>query len=143
MDKQTTKPDANRGSNSSDKDARRTKKIEELKIISDDSEENEEEVIERWTSFYDGGVLIEFHSLLPQFDKNGALSITKGEQKFCNITEDLFKDCPRIPLKDVKVPERPTADRSKQKRGPKSRTGKVKEEATKTEKEKEKDNTRE
>ena len=112
MDKQTTKPNDNRGSNSSDRNARRAGEIKK---------ENEEEVMERWKTFFDGGVLISFHSLLPQFNENGVLSITEGEQTICNITPDLFEGRPEIPLKDSKTANKnPSDDSSKRKRGSKS-----------------------
>ena len=112
MDKQTTKPNDNRGSNSSDRNARRAGEIKK---------ENEEEVMERWKTFFDGGVLISFHSLLPQFNENGVLSITEGEQTICNITPDLFVGRPEIPLKDSKTANKnPSDDSSKRKRGSKS-----------------------
>ena len=121
MDKQTTKPNDNRGSNSSDRNARRAGEIKEEKIISDDSIENEEEVMERWKTFFEGGVLISFHSLLPQFNENGVLSITEGEQTICNITPDLFEGRPEIPLKDSRTANKnPSDDSSKRKRGSKS-----------------------
>ncbi len=130
MDKQTTKPNDNRGSNSSDRNARRAGEIKKDK-------ENEEEVMERWKTFFDGGVLISFHSLLPQFNENGVLSITEGEQTICNITPDLFEGRPEIPLKDSRTANKnPSDDSSKRKRG--SKSGKDNKRVTTTD-----DNTRE
>ena len=130
MDKQTTKPNDNRGSNSSDRNARRAGEIKKDK-------ENEEEVMERWKTFFDGGVLISFHSLLPQFNENGVLSITEGEQTICNITPDLFEGRPEIPLKDSRTAnKKPSDDSSKRKRG--SKSGKDNKRVTTTD-----DNTRE
>ena len=86
-----------------------------ISVIKSTNNDEEQEILERWMNFFDGGILI-CHSMTPQFDENG-VKVNKVEIKSVPIGPELFIDRPEIHLKDTDGNEEKGHKRSGSKQG--------------------------
>ena len=74
---------------------------DKISVIKSTNNDEEQEILERWMNFFDGGILI-CHSMTPQFDENG-VKVNKVEIKSVPIGPELFIDSPVTPLKEAQT----------------------------------------
>ena len=74
---------------------------DKISVIKSTNNDEEQEILERWMNFFDGGILI-CHSMTPQFDENGKVN-KKVEILSVPIGPELFIDRPVTPLKEAQT----------------------------------------